>query len=237
MKQQQEDILERAPFFRDRAHAGQALADRLGTYRGTDALVLGIPRGGVVVAAEVARRLDAELDVVVARKLGSPISAELAIGAVTANGGRFLNEEIIRELGVSDTYLKAVTAVQMGEAQQREDRFRGGRPAPRIAGRTVILVDDGLATGATMRAAVRSVRQRSPAKLVAAVPVGSREACAALRAEVDELVCPYEPEYFGAVGSFYREFEPTEDSEVQRLLEESRAPLAAGAGQESAPSD
>ena len=213
--------------FRDREDAGDALAERLAAYQGKNALVLGIARGGVVVAAQLARRLDAELDVIVARKLGSPISAELAIGAVTANGGQFLNEDIIRDMGVSDVYLNVVTAAQRAEARRREVKFRGSRPPPRVAGRTVILVDDGLATGATMRAAVRSLRKGSPGRLIAAVPVGAREACAALRQEVDELVCVHEPEFFGAVGAFYRDFRPTEDGEVTRLLEEFRAPAPA----------
>jgi putative phosphoribosyl transferase len=208
--------------FRDRCDAGQALAARLTQHRGRGVLVLGLPRGGVVVAAEVARALGAELDVLVARKLGSPGSAELAIGAVTANGGRFLNDDVIAALGVSEPYIAAVTGVQRAEARRREALFRGGRPAPRLDGRTVILVDDGLATGATMRAAVRSARQQAPERLIVAVPVGSREACAALRGEADEVVCLYEPPDFGAVGSWYHHFEQTEDEEVQRLLEEFR---------------
>ena len=204
--------------FRDREDAGDALAERLAAYQGKNVLVLGIPRGGVVVAAQLARRLDAELDVIVARKLGSPVSAELAIGAVTANGGLFLNEDILRELGVSDAYVEVVTAAQRAEARRREEKFRRSRLPPTIAGRTVILVDDGLATGATMRAAVRSLQQASPGRLIAAVPVGAQEACAALRQEVDELVCLHEPAFFGAVGAFYRDFRPTEDAEVERLL-------------------
>jgi putative phosphoribosyl transferase len=206
--------------FRDRAAAGDALAVRLEQFRGTDAVVLGLPRGGVVVAARLARLLDAELDVLVARKLGSPVSAELAIGAVTAEGGRFLNADIIRELGVSEPYLIAVTKVQQAEARRREALFRGNRPAPRIAGRTVILVDDGLATGATMRAAVSAVRKQAPARVIVAVPVGSPQACGALRGEADEVVCLQEPEYFGAVGSWYDHFEQTEDDEVKELLAE-----------------
>jgi predicted phosphoribosyltransferase len=206
--------------FRDRRHAGDALAERLGRYRGSNALVLGLPRGGVVVAAQVARWLDAELDVVVARKLGSPVSPELAIGAVTANGGRFLNEDVIAAVGVSEAYIEAVTAVQQAEARRREADLRGPRPAPSIAGRVVILVDDGLATGATMRAAVRSVRQHRPRRLVVAVPVGAPEACRALRSEVDEVVCLHEPRDFGAVGGFYREFSQTDDAEVRALLAE-----------------
>ncbi len=204
--------------FRDRRHAGDALGARLARYRGTGALVLGLPRGGVPVAARVAAALGAELDVVVARKLGSPISAELAIGAVTADGVRFLNDDVLRALDVSDAYVDAVTAIQQAEAHRREALFRGPRPAPRVAGRTVIVVDDGLATGATMRAAVRAVRAQEPARLVVAVPVGSREATAALRTEADEVVCLHEPEFFGAVGSYYEDFGQVEDSEVQRLM-------------------
>jgi putative phosphoribosyl transferase len=218
--EEQEELTGQGPLFRDRQDAGEALAQRLVHYRGIHALVLGLPRGGVPVAAQVARALDADLDVVVSRKLGSPVSAELAIGAVTANGGRFLNDDVIRALNVSEAYLTAVTATEQVEARRREALFRGSRPAPVIAGRTVILVDDGLATGATMRAAVRSVRQQQPQRLVVGVPVGSPEACAALRAEADEMVCLYEPSGFGAVGLYYRDFMQTQDSDVQALLGE-----------------
>ena len=206
--------------FRDRQDAGRALAARLERYRGWDPVVLGLPRGGVVVAAQVARRLDAELDVVVARKLGAPISPEVAIGAVTASGDRVLNEELMRELNVSEGYLSRVTAVEQREARRREARLRGNRPPPWIAGRTVIVVDDGLATGATMRAALRSVRTQSPAHLVVAVPVGSREGCEALRTEADEVVCLHAPASFNAVGSYYLKFDQTSDDEVRRLLQE-----------------
>jgi predicted phosphoribosyltransferase len=188
--------------------------------------VLGIPRGGVVVAAEVARRLGVPLDVIVARKLGAPISEELAIGAVTANGGRFLNTDVIEELGVSEGYIDAVTQRQQAEARRRETLFRGERPPLDLTGRTVILVDDGLATGATMRAAARSLRHTRAARLVAAVPVASAQARDALRAEVDEVVCLSTPEPFGAVGAFYDDFRQTEDEEVQELLARS-APGAA----------
>lgn len=210
--------------YRDRIEAGSALAALLAAYRERDALVVGIPRGGMVVAAEVARLLDAELDVAVARKLGAPGQQELAIGAVTADGGRFLNDDVIRLLHISEPYVEAVTHVQMAEARRREDWLRHLRPAATVAGRTVILVDDGLATGATMRAAARSLRQRRPARLVAAVPVGSREACIALRADVDEVVCPRQPEPFGAIGFYYHHFEPVEDEQVRDLLE--AAPVA-----------
>jgi predicted phosphoribosyltransferase len=211
------------PLFKDRADAGARLAEALSAYRDQQVLVLGIPRGGVPVAAEVARRLAADLDVVVARKLGSPTSPELAIGAITANGGRFLNRDIIEKLGVSEAYLDQVTAEQRADAHRREARFRGPYARREIQGRTVIVVDDGLATGATMRAAVRSVRHRQPARLVVAVPVGSPQACAALREEADAVVCLHQPEPFWAVGFYYRNFAPTEDDEVERILHEALA--------------
>lgn len=209
--------------FANREAAGGALADALAYYRGADVLVLGLPRGGVVVAARVAEDLAAELDVIVARKLPSPISQELAIGAVTADGERYLNEGLISELGVSDMFLDAVTGVQRAEAKTRERQFRGTRPAPRITGRIVILVDDGLATGATMHAAVRSVRKQYPAHLIVAAPVGSHEACEALAREADEVVVPWRPEPFGAVGLYYENFVQTSDAEVQQILEHSPA--------------
>ena len=211
-----------APVFKDRADGGARLAERLSRYRSGDALVLGIPRGGVPVAAAVARGLGGELDIVVARKLAAPISPELAIGAVTADGGRFLNEAMIQELGVDDAYLAQVTRAQVADAKRREARFRGGTAAPRVTGRTVILVDDGLATGATMIAAARSVRAQKPARLVVAVPVGSREACRALEKEADEVVCLTTPDPFWAVGLFYEDFGQTEDGEVEQLLRDSR---------------
>lgn len=218
------DVNDNEQLFSDRPEAGRRLARALGRYRGQAVLVLGIPRGGVPVAAAVAERLGAELDIVVARKLGAPGWPELAIGAVTANGGRFLNDDVIQEFRVRPDYLEAVTAAEMAEARRREERLRGGLPVRSIRGRVVIIVDDGLATGATMRAAVRSVRKQQPARLVVAVPVGSREACAALDADdVDEVVCLARPEPFWAVGAYYEHFEPTEDAEVERLLQEADA--------------
>jgi predicted phosphoribosyltransferase len=206
----------------DRVDAGAQLARYLTAYRGKHPLVLGIPRGGVPVAAEVARALDGELDVVVARKLRSPISAELAIGAVTADGGRYLNESMLKYLGVDEAYIERATQVEMADAARRETRFRHGATPPAIAGRDVILVDDGLATGATMISAARSVRAHTPARLVIAVPVGSVEACAALRHEADEVVCLATPEPFWAVGAYYEDFQQTEDEEVERLLRDAR---------------
>jgi predicted phosphoribosyltransferase len=171
------------------------------------------------VAAEVARAIDAEMDIVVARKLGAPGSPELAIGAVTANGGRFLNEYVIEELGVAPGFVAAQTAQERDEAIRRELRFRGSSQAPRVKGRIVIIVDDGLATGATMRAAVRSVRAQGPSRLIVAVPVGSPQACAALADEADHVICLYQPAPFIAVGLHYERFDPTEDDEVKPILE------------------
>lgn len=211
---------DRETSYRDRRDGGRVLAGKLLSYAGSDALVLGIPRGGVPVAAEVASRLNADLDVVVARKLGAPDQPELAVGAVTSDGGRFLNTDILGAIGVSEAELESVTRREMAEARRREEHFRQGRPPAAIEGRIVILVDDGLATGATMRASVRAVRKKSPARLVVAVPVGSEEACEALRAEADEVVCPWVPGLFGAVGFFYENFQPTEDEEVCDILRE-----------------
>ena len=213
-------FLDRLPF-RDRIDAGAHLAESLLEYRGEKPVVLGIPRGGVVVAAEVARRLNGELDVTVARKLGSPFSPELAIGAVTADGGRFLNENLIHELRVDDAYLEQVTTVELNEARRREQRFRGAGTRADVKDRIVLLIDDGLATGATMRAALRSLRSRGAKRLIVAVPVGSREACLELEKEADEVVCLAQPVPFGAVGRHYEHFEPVEDATVFELL---RAP-------------
>lgn len=215
--------------FANRGEAGARLARALLEYRGARPLVLGIPRGGVPVAAEVARALDGDLDVIVARKLGSPVSPELAVGAVTSDGARYLNQEAIDMLEVSPEYLESVTREQVAEAQAREQRFRAGRPPLAVEGRVVIVVDDGLATGSTMIAAVRSVRARKPAKLVIAVPVAPRETVAGMRAESDDVVCPETPEPFIAVGIHYQDFSQTEDEEVQRIMGEWHAPAAAPA--------
>ena len=206
----------------DRADAGVQLAAALHEYRGKHALVLGIPRGGVPVAYEVARALGADLDVIVARKMGAPDQEELAIGATTADGTQFLNVDLIEMIGVPDDYLREVGAQERAEAQRREERFRHGLSAQDPKGRIVILVDDGLATGATMRAAILSLRRGAARRLVVAVPVGAPEACERIAEEVDELVCPNRPEPFFSVGLHYEAFGQTGDDEVQRLLGESR---------------
>lgn len=212
------------PLFRDRRDAGAQLGERLAQeHKGQNVVVLGIPRGGVPVADEIAKQLDAELDVVVARKLGAPGYPELAIGAVTANGGRFLNDKVIRELAVSQNYIERETAQQRAEAGRRENLFRQGRSPADFRGRTVIIVDDGLATGATMRAAVRSVRQANAQRIVVAVPVGSEKARAALALEADEVVCLFTPDPFWAVGFYYGQFGQTEDTEVQQILSDAHS--------------
>lgn len=204
--------------FRDRRDAGQQLARALQVWAGADLLVLGLARGGVPVAAEVARALSAPLDVIVARKLGAPGSPELAIGAVTADGACYLNKHVLHDLHVDESYVAATLAREREEALRREARFRDGRWPEQATGKVVIVVDDGLATGATMRAAVRSVRVHAPAFVVVAAPVGAREACDEMRGEADEVVCLSEPEPFYAVGFYYETFDQTSDREVQELL-------------------
>jgi predicted phosphoribosyltransferase len=205
--------------FHDRAEAGALLAEALTRYEGAPGvLVLALPRGGVAVAAEVARRLGAPLDAILVRKLGVPGHEELAMGAIASGGVRILSEEVIEALGIPDRDIAAVAAAEEHELDRREQAYRGRRTAPAVGGKTVILVDDGLATGATMRAAVAAIRSQSPRHLVVAVPVAPAATCAQLRAEVDDLVCLRMPERFQSVGEWYEDFEQTSDDEVRRLL-------------------
>ena len=207
--------------FPNRQAAGEQLAAALTAYCDMDALVLGIPRGGVVVADAVARQLGAELDAVISRKIGVADQPELAMGAVTADGELYVNERTVASHEVSREQLAAAIARETTAARTRQKQFRGDRPPPRIANRTVIVVDDGLATGATMRATLRSVRGERPARLVAAVPVGDRDTCEEFQTEADEVVCLIALGSTGAVGSHYDDFDAPDDEMVQRLLEDS----------------
>jgi erythromycin esterase-like protein/predicted phosphoribosyltransferase len=205
--------------FRNRNEAGRLLAEKLTAYANrSDVLVLALPRGGVPVAYEVARCLGAPLDVFLVRKLGVPGYEELAMGAVATSGVRVLNDQIVNALGIPSYVIDAVAAQEQQELERRERLYRGGRPPPDVRGRTLILVDDGLATGATMRAAVMALRQLQPARIVVATPTASPEICEELRSEVDEVICAITPEPFLAVGHWYEDFSQTTDDEVRNLL-------------------
>ena len=205
--------------FADRAEAGELLAERLTAYRDRDdVVVLALPRGGVPVAREVARALGVRLDVYVVRKLGVPGHEELAMGAIATGGVRLLNHDVIDALGIPMNVIDAVAAREQQELARREQTYRGGRGPIALTNKTVILVDDGLATGATMRAAVMAARQQQPARVIVAVPVGATSTCADLAAEADDVVCVRTPDPFVAVGLWYRDFTPTTDHEVRSLL-------------------
>jgi len=205
--------------FRDRREAGRRLADDLSGYTGRhDVVVLALPRGGVPVGYEVAQALGVPLDVFLVRKVGVPGHAELAMGAIATGGVMVRNQSVIDALRISERDIDAVAAREGEELERREGAYRDGRPAPDVAGKTVILVDDGLATGASMKAAVRAVRALKPAAVVVAVPTAAPPSVAEMRAEADEVVCPLMPESFMAVGQWYHDFSPTTDEEVRQLL-------------------
>jgi predicted phosphoribosyltransferase len=208
--------------YRDRADAGARLADALDRYAGrADVLVLGLPRGGVPVAAVVAERLGAPLDVVVVRKLGLPGQPELAMGAIAGVGGaveEVRNEAVLARARPSPEQYDAVYSAELATLRKREGSYRGNRPREPVEDRVAVVVDDGLATGSTMRAAVAAVRRHEPARVVVAAPIGARATCAELEIEVDEVICPWTPEPFYAVGQGYADFEATPDGEVIRLL-------------------
>ena len=205
--------------YQDRSEAGRLLAERLAQLGGTaGALVLALPRGGVVVGAEVATRLGVPLDIILVRKLGVPGHEELAMGAIASGGVRVLSEDVIGMLGISERDVAAVAAAEEDELERREHAYRGTRAPPEVGGRTVILVDDGLATGATMRAAAAVIAAQHPRRLTVAVPVAPAATCAALAAIADEVVCLMMPEPFRAVGEWYDDFAATTDDEVRRLL-------------------
>lgn len=216
---------DRSPFH-DRRDAGRQLAQHPQKYAvRNDVVVLALPRGGVPVAYEVAEALAAPLDLFLVRKLGTPGHRELAMGAIASGGVRVLNDEVVRWYGISPAAIDAIAAEEQHELERREALYREGRLAAPITGHIVILVDDGLATGSTMRAAVQAVKAQSPASVVVAVPVGARDTCHELRATADEVICARTPEPFSAVGQWYLDFDQTSDEEVRSLLGAHDTPL------------
>jgi putative phosphoribosyl transferase len=208
--------------FRNRRHAGKLLASYLQNYADrADVLVLGLARGGVPVAFEVARALHVPLDVFLVRKLGVPGQRELALGAIASGGVRVLNRQVIAALDIGPEEIEAVAREELRELERRERLYHNGRPAPNVRGKTVLVVDDGLATGATMRAAITALRQLRAGTIVVAVPVGARATCEELRAEADDVICISEPEEFYAVGLWYEDFSQVTDEEIRELLEQS----------------
>ena len=209
----------RSFIFQDRTDAGRQLAEKLLSYAGRDdVIVLALPRGGVPVAFEVAQRVRVPLDVCVVRKLGVPGHEELAMGAIASGGVRVLNEDVLYVLPDAQSIVEMVTAIEREELKRRERDYRSNRPAPEVHGRTVILVDDGLATGATMRAAAAALRQQGAAKIIVAVPVGAPGTCHEIRSVADEVVCLQTPGSFMGVGQYYEDFSQTTDEEVRELL-------------------
>jgi putative phosphoribosyl transferase len=210
--------------FTDRRHAGRVLASRLAKYAGRDdVIVLALPRGGVPVAYEVASALGAPMDVFLVRKLGTPGHRELAMGAIASGGVRVLNDDVVRWYGISEPAIERVAREEQEELERRERAYRDDRPPPDLANKIVILIDDGLATGSTMRAAAQAVRAHRPARVVIAVPVGAGQTCADLSAVADEVTCARMPEPFSAVGQWYLNFDQTDDDEVRELLQKSTA--------------
>jgi putative phosphoribosyl transferase len=217
--------------FPDRAEAGRLLGLKLSKFSGRDdVIVLGLPRGGVPVAYEVARALRVPLDVFIVRKLGVPGFEELAVGAIASGGVRVLNEDVANALPNRDEIIETVTQRESAELERREHEYRDGRPAPQLQARTVILIDDGLATGATMRAAVKALRQRDVAKIIVAVPVGPPETCREFEDVADEVVCASAPEFFQAVGQYYEDFSQTSDEQVRDLLARAAQDRSGSAG-------
>jgi putative phosphoribosyl transferase len=215
--------------FRDRREAGRALAERLRRYAGRDdVIVLALPRGGVPVAFEVASALGVPLDVLLVRKLGVPGHEELAFGAIASGGLIVLDRDLIGQLGLSSAMIERVIAREAAELERRERAYRGDRPPPDLRGRTVVLVDDGLATGSTMMAAAAAVAQQDPARVIVAVPVAAADTCQKLRRQADEVICLVTPSPFHAVGIWYEDFRPTNDDEVRRLLAAATSPMGEG---------
>ncbi len=210
--------------FEDRRDAGRALAKKLSAYANDpDSIVLALPRGGVPVAYEVAKALNLPLDIFIVRKLGVPGHEEMAMGAIASGGTRVLNREVVSQIGISREHIEVVADRELRELERRERAYRDGSPSPQIKGRRVILVDDGLATGASMRAAVQALRQLAPEEIVVAVPVAAPQTCDEFRDIVESIICAVTPEPFYAVGLWYRDFSQTTDEEVQALLADARA--------------
>ncbi len=216
--------------YRDRSEAGKQLAARLAKYADRDdVLVLALPRGGVPVGLEVAKQLHVPLDIFLVRKLGLPGHEELAMGAISTGGVRVVNEEVVDYLQIPVSVIDAIAAIELRELERRERAYRGDRPEPDVQGKTIILVDDGLATGSTMRAAAVALRQQNPARIVIAVPVSAPQTCDEYRMGVDEIVCASTPEPFRGVGQWYRDFSQTTDDQVRELLEKAQASYPAEA--------
>ena len=212
---------DRQPFL-DRHEAGRVLASHLRSYANRDdVVVLALPRGGVPVAYEVATALNAPLDVFLVRKLGTPGHRELAMGAIASGGVRVLNDDVVRWYGIPESAIESVAREEAEELERREREYRRDRPAPDLASHIVILVDDGLATGSTMRAAAQAVRTLGPSRVVVAVPVGARQTCSEIAAVADDVVCARMPEPFSAVGQWYLDFDQTTDEQVRELLQKS----------------
>ena len=210
--------------FLDRRHAGRVLASRLAHFAGRDdVIVLALPRGGVPVGYEVASALGAPMDVFLVRKLGTPGHRELAMGAIASGGVRVLNDDVVQWYGISDSAVERIAREEQAELERRERAYRDDRPSPHLADKVVLLIDDGLATGSTMRAAAQAVRAHRPARVIIAVPVGAPQTCAELAAVADEVICATTPEAFSAVGQWYVNFDQTDDDEVRDLLQKSIA--------------
>ncbi|WP_292387513.1 phosphoribosyltransferase [Methanosarcina sp. UBA5] len=210
--------------FKDRVDAGKKLAKELSKYANrSDVLILALPRGGVPVAFEVAKELNVKMDVFIVRKLGVPGNEELAMGAISSDNIRVLNEDVVRSFQIPERVINMVAENELKELERRERTYRRDKPKPEVSGSTVILIDDGLATGATMRAAAAALKTKNPAKIVVAVPTGAPDTCELFRREVDEVICVATPEPFYGVGAWYGNFSQTTDEEVCELLDKARA--------------